>query len=104
MTAPTLTAEQRQAALAAAAKARKERAHLKDQLATGTMSIADVLDLADQKDQMVIKTKVRDVLTALPKIGPVMASHIMADLEISTNRKVGGLGVRQRRDLLARFS
>lgn len=104
MTAPTLTPEQRAAALAAAAKARKARAHMKEQLATGALSIADVLDLADQKDQMVIKTKVRDVLTALPKVGKVKAADIMTELEIAPTRKVGGLGARQRRDLLARFA
>ena len=103
-TPPKLTAEERDAALAAAARARKARKHLKEQLAAGNFTLADVFTLADEGSKAVTKTKVKAVLTALPKVGNVTAKAVMEELRIPANRNVGGLGVRQRAALLDRFA
>jgi hypothetical protein len=103
-TPPKLTAKEREAALAAAAKARKARAHMKEQLASGGFTLADVFHLADEGSKAVTKTKVKAVLTALPKVGNVTAKAVMEELRIPANRNVGGLGVRQRAALIDRFA
>jgi transposase len=95
---PPLTPEQRSAALAKAAEARKARAALKDSLRTGRRTLADVLSAADE---VVAKTKVTDILESLPGVGPVRAARLLADCDISPSRRVRGLGSHQRAALIA---
>ena len=102
MPLPTLTEEQRKAALEKAAEARRARAELKEQLKKGTMKFKDVLAKSD--DDIVGKMKVSAVLEALPGVGKVRARKIMERLEISTSRRVRGLGAKQREALLEEFS
>lgn len=100
MALPTLTPEQRADALAKAAAARKIRAEQKERLRTGASSLADVF--ADgEKDDAIGKLKVTALLEALPGVGKVRAAKIMTDCEISPNRRVRGLGVKQRAALQA---
>jgi hypothetical protein len=101
MPLPTLTEEQRKAALEKAAEARRARAELKDQLKKGTMKLKDVL--AKSSDDVVGKMKVSAVLESLPGVGKVRARKIMERLEISTSRRVRGLGTKQRDALLEEF-
>ncbi len=101
MPLPTLTEEQRREALAKAAEARKKRAELKNQLKTEKMSLRDVL--SRQGDDTVGKMKVSAVLEALPGVGKVRARKIMERLDISTSRRVRGLGAKQRDALLTEF-
>jgi len=102
MPLPTLTEEQRRAALEKAAEARRARAELKDQLKKGSMKLRDVL--AQSGNDTVGKMKVSAVLEALPGVGKVRARKIMERLEISTSRRVRGLGAKQRDALLEEFS
>jgi hypothetical protein len=99
---PTLTPEQRAAALEKAAAARKARAELKVRLKTSDTTLADVLDSGDS-DDAVGKMKVVAVLEALPGVGKVRAQKLMEALEISPARRVRGLGVKQREALLREF-
>ena len=101
MPLPTLTEEQRKEALAKAAEARKKRAELKAQLKREKMSLRDVL--SRQGDDTVGKMKVSAVLEALPGVGKVRARKIMERLDISTSRRVRGLGAKQRDALLTEF-
>ena len=101
MPLPTLTEEQRKAALEKAAEARRARAELKEELKKGTMKLKDVLAKSD--DDIVGKMKVSAVLEALPGVGKVRARKIMERLEISTSRRVRGLGTKQREALLDEF-
>ncbi|NUS73642.1 MAG: integration host factor [Corynebacteriales bacterium] len=103
MALPSLSPEQRAAALEKAAAARKERAAIKDKLKHGEMSLADLLDAAD-KDDIVGKMKVSAVLESLPGIGKVRAAQTMEKLKIADSRRVRGLGENQRRALLDEFS
>jgi DnaJ-domain-containing protein 1 len=100
---PPLSREQRAAALEKAAKIRKARAELKDQLKSGETSLATVLDRADG-DDVAGKLKVRDVLQAMPGIGKIRAQQIMEKLKIADSRRLRGLGDQQRKALLGEFA
>ena len=102
MPLPTLSPEQRAAALEKAAEIRKARAELKTQLKAGTTTLTTVLDRAES-DEIVGKLKVSAVLQSMPGIGKVRATQIMEKLKIAESRRLRGLGEQQRRALLAEF-
>lgn len=102
MPLPSLTPEQRRQALEKAAEARRKRAEVKRQLKADDLSLQDVLDRSG--DDIVGKMKVSAVLEALPGVGKVRARKIMERLDISSSRRVRGLGSKQREALLAEFS
>ena len=103
MALPSLTPEQRAAALEKAAAARKARAELKVRLKSSGTSLDAVL--ADgASDEVVGKMKVVAVLEAMPGVGKVRAQRIMERLEISPSRRVRGLGAKQREALVQEFS
>ncbi|HLI16145.1 MAG TPA: integration host factor, actinobacterial type [Acidimicrobiales bacterium] len=96
---PTLTPEQRKAALDKAAQARKARAELKDHLKTGRVHLKDLLAKAGT-DETVGKMKVLSVLESLPGTGKVKARRLMEQVGISETRRLQGLGAKQRDQLL----
>ena len=96
---PTLTPEQRAAALEKAALARKARAELKDDLKTGRKSLNELLAKA-ASDDTVGKMKVLAVLESLPGTGKVKARRLMESVGISETRRLQGLGAKQREQLL----
>ena len=100
MALPTLTPEQRTAALEKAAVARKVRAALKVRLKASGTTLDDVLD---DPDEVIGKMKVVAVLEAMPGVGKVRAQRIMERLEISPSRRVRGLGSKQREALVKEF-
>ena len=99
---PVLTPEQREQALAKAAEARRARAELKEKLKMGSLTLAELLDRAD--DDHVGKMKVLAVIEALPGVGKVKARRTMEEIGIADTRRVRGLGEQQRKALLAAFS
>lgn len=103
MPLPTLSPEQRAAALAKAAEVRKARADLKEQLKKGEVTLANLLDRAET-DDVIGKLKVATVLQALPGIGKVKALSTMEKLKIADSRRLRGLGEQQRKALLSEFS
>jgi hypothetical protein len=96
---PSLSTEQRQAALEKAAKARRARAELKEKLKMGSLSLEELLKRAE-KDETVAKMKVLSVLEALPRLGKVRARRLLETLGISETRRIQGLGPNQRQRLL----
>ena len=96
MTLPTLTPEQRQAALVKASQARKARSELLAALKSGTTSMTEVLA---REDDVAKKTKVAAAVKALPGYGPARASKVLAQAGIPDMRRIGGLGEQQRRKL-----
>lgn len=102
MPLPTLTPEQRREALAKAAEARKKRAALKEQLKSGQLNLRDVL--SRREDEVVGKMRVSSVLESLPGVGKVRARKLMERLDISSSRRVRGLGAKQKEALLGEFS
>jgi transposase len=102
MPLPTLTEEQRKEALAKAAEARRRRAELKAELKAEKTSLRDIL--SRQGDDVVGKMKVSSVLESLPGVGKVRARKIMERLDISSSRRIRGLGAKQKDALLTEFS
>lgn len=100
---PSLSPEQRSAALEKAAAARRARAELKERLKLGSVSLSELLDQTDS-DELVGKTKVLAVLESLPGVGKVKARRTMEKLEIAESRRLRGLGSQQRAALLAEFA
>ena len=103
MTIPPLSDEQRSQARHAATEARRRRAEVKQALRTGTRSLADVLEQAEQ-DDVIAHTKVIDALKALPRVGTVRATKVMDRLDIAPNRRLRGLGKHQTAALIAEFA
>ena len=100
---PTLTPDQRRAALEKAAVARQKRAEVKEQLKCGTLSLEQLFEKGDH-DEMLGKLKVVSMLESLPGVGKVRARRLMEELDISESRRLRGLGDNQRRRLLDRFA
>src|SRR4029079_7714808 len=100
---PSLSPDQRQAALDKAAAARRERAELKEKLKMGSINLKELLQLADSQE-VVAKMKVLSVLESLPGVGKVKARRTMEEVGISETRRVRGLGDQQRSKLLDTFS
>src|SRR3954468_3794104 len=96
---PALTPEQRQAALAKAAEARRQRAEVKAKLKSGALSLEELF-AAGERDEALSKLKVVSVLESLPGVGKVQARRIMTELDISESRRLRGLGRNQREGLL----
>ncbi|MGH9304275.1 MAG: integration host factor, actinobacterial type [Acidimicrobiales bacterium] len=96
---PSLTPEQRQAALAKAAAVRRERAELKDHLKSGRVNLRELLARSESEDT-VGKMKVLAALESLPGTGKVKARRLMEQVGISEGRRLQGLGAKQREALL----
>jgi hypothetical protein len=94
---PTLTPEQRAAALKRAAEVRTARAEAKERLKMGSLPLADAL-AAD--DEIIGKMKVKALLESLPGVGKVKAQRLMEEIGISETRRVQGLGPQQKQSLL----
>ncbi len=100
---PSLSPEQRQAALDKAGAARRARAELKERLKMGSITLAELLEQAAD-DEVIAKMKVLAVLESLPGVGKVKARRTMAEIGIADTRRVRGLGDQQRKALLTTFA
>jgi formamidopyrimidine-DNA glycosylase len=96
---PTLTPEQRADALAKAALARKARSELLASIKSGQESIDKVLKKA-KEDKTIGKTKVTQLLKAVPGLGAVKVAALLEQAGIDPDRRAAGLGERQREALL----
>ena len=101
MALPQLTDEQRKEALEKAAQARHERAELREKIKTGQVTLEEVLD---SDDPIAARLKVSALIESLPGYGKAKAAKIMAELGISSTRRVKGLGARQREQLIEALS
>ena len=97
MALPQLTDEQRKAALEKAAKARHERAELREKIKSGKVSLESVLE---SDDPIASRMKVSTLIESLPGYGKAKAAKIMDELGISASRRVKGLGASQREQLV----
>ena len=103
MALPTLTPEQRRAALEKAAAARQLRADVKTRLKASTATLTEVIQQS-KVDDVIAKLRVVDLLQAMPGIGQVRAREIMQRLHIADSRRLRGLGANQVSALLAEFA
>jgi DNA uptake protein ComE-like DNA-binding protein len=101
MALPNLSDADRQAALKKAAEARQKRAELRAKIKDGKMSFAEVMAKTD--DPIVARMKVSTLLESLPGYGKAKAAKIMEELQISSSRRIQGLGARQREALMEKL-
>ena len=101
MALPQLTDEQRKESLEKAAAARHARAELREKIKTGQVTLEEVLD---SDDPIAARLKVSALIESLPGYGKAKAAKIMAELGISSTRRVKGLGARQREQLIEALS
>lgn len=80
-----------------AVEARRERAAIKRSLKDGSISAREVLL---NPSISISRMRVSDFIASLPQMGPLRALSLMERIGISSSRRIGGLGVRQRRELL----
>ena len=99
--APSRTVEQRMAALEHGNRIRLYRAQVKRDLKAGRRSVLDELAAVDDR---LASMKVFDLLLAVPKLGRVKVSRLLARNGISPSKTVGGLSERQRRVLVMALS
>lgn len=93
---PTLTLEERRAALEVAKESRQVRAEVKRLITLGEINIFDAIN--DPREP-IRRMRVVDLLSALPGVGKARASLIMERRGISRTRRIGGLGHLQLRAL-----
>jgi signal recognition particle GTPase len=98
---PPISPEDRNAALAKAAAARRQRAEIKEKLKMGSLTLSELFEQLE--DEVIRKMKVLAVLESLPGLGKIKARRVMEEIGIAENRKVGGLGANQRKALLDRL-
>ncbi len=100
---PQLTDEQRKAALAKAAEARRVRAEVKELLKTGSMTMSELLAKAEE-EELLAGLKVESLVASMPGTGKIKAKRLMEALGISENRRIRGLGDRQKEALIGEYS
>ena len=103
MQPPQLTDEQRKAALAKAGEARRARAEVKELLKTGSLRLSELVERAET-DDILAGLKVERVIASMPGTGKIKAKRMMETLGIADNRRLRGLGDKQKEALLAEFS
>lgn len=103
MTLPSLTPEQRAAALARAAEVRRARSEFKQSIKAKRLGLAQALEQADTND-MIAKVKVSELLSSLPGVGKVKAAALMEEFGIAETRRLRGLGAQQRELILSRLA
>ena len=98
MALPQMTEEQRKVALEKARIVREKRSAAMKKLAAGKMSPKD---FAENPDPVYARVKVLAFLKKLPGVGAVKAQNALETCNIPENRRLGGLGSKQKEALLA---
>ena len=99
---PKLTAQQRAAALSKSTASRQVRAAVKARVKLGELSLSAVFDLA-QNDEAIAKMRVAELLESFAGVGKIRALAMLERLQISQTRRIQGLGIAQRQNLLIEF-
>jgi guanylate kinase len=91
----------RAAAARAAVAARRSRAAVKKDLQTRKRTAVEVAETAWEQpaNGAEASLRVREFLSSIPGLGPLRSARVMEQLDIAESKRVGGLGVRQRRRL-----
>lgn len=91
-TPPQLTPEQRAAAVERSVQARRARAAMKAEIASGAKTIFDAINSGDAT---LAQMRVRELLESVPGVGAVKAEQLMERAKISPSRRIAGLGSHQ---------
>lgn len=99
-TPPSLTGEERKQALDKAMLIRRERAAIKERLNSGELSVRDILAMEGEAAE---RMPTRHLIASLPGYGNAKAEKVMREIGIASNRRLKGLGKRQRAALVERL-
>jgi hypothetical protein len=97
---PSRSLDQRLDALQRANQIRVSRAQLKRALKASEVTLDQVLL---DPPAYVLTAKVYDMLMAVPRLGRVRVSKLLAQCRISQSKTIGGLSERQRSELVELF-
>lgn len=77
---------------------RAERAALLRRLQDGELTVRVLFDLVDQDGPGSVagRTRLKDLLVRIPQIGPVRAERVLADVELTGDRRLSTLTAAQR--------
>ena len=100
---PELTKEQRIANLEKAKQMRKERTELRSQLASGVLTVCDLINLAGRGDKAASGLREKQMIIALQGSGFKKTQALMHALSIADSKRVGGLGVKQAHALIEKL-
>jgi len=92
---PARSDAQRRQALAAALEARTERVRVRSAIRAGDLTAAEVIRGAGERSQWAA-LPVAWLISCVPGFGPVRTARLLAAAAVPKNRRVQGLGVRQR--------
>ena len=101
-TPPQLTPAERAGALAKAKASRQERSEVKSRIKSGELSISQVISLA-QGNEVIAKMRVLEMVESKSGVGKIRGKALLEKLEISSTRRIQGLGRYQRAALLKEF-
>lgn len=99
---PELSDADRARAMERAGEVRRIRAEVREALRTGELTLEQVLRRASEEP--IAGIKVKAILTAIPGLGKVKSYRLMEQVGIADNRRLRGLGNRQKKALLAALS
>ena len=94
---PSLSLDERRAALAKAALSRKVRAEFKAEVKNGSRHW---LDAFQSNDEAIKKMRIKELLQSIPGFGEVRATNILDRAGISHTRRIQGVGKSQYENLL----
>lgn len=97
----TRSLDRRLSALKQANEVRIARAKLKQDLREGKVRLAEILTA---EPEYVSTAQVRDLILAVPKIGPAKAARMLSTVRVSQSKSVGSLSDRQRAHLVELLS
>lgn len=103
MVLKSLSDEDRARARAKALQSRTRRAEVKNAFGTGRLGITELLDMTAD-DEAVGRLRVADLLESVPGVGEIRAAALMERIGISPNRRLRGLGRKQRAALIQHFT
>jgi len=101
-TPPKLTPAERANALAKAKASRQERSEVKSRIKSGELSISEVISLAEG-NEVIAKMRVLEMVESKSGVGKIRGKALLEKLEISSTRRIQGLGRYQRAALLKEF-
>jgi hypothetical protein len=94
---PQLSNEERRAALLKASAARKLRADFKLDVKKKKVRWFSAFDRTEEAIQ---KMRIKELLESIPSFGSTRAENILDQIGISHSRRIKGIGVRQKNELL----
>ena len=97
MKPPHLSIEERKAALFKAVEARKIRSEFKLRVKNKQIRWHEAFESTEEAIQ---KMRIKELLESIPSFGSTRAENILDQIGISHSRRIKGIGIRQKSELL----